>query len=92
MGLYVRLETNIKLNLHTRRGEQLIKEEDRLKPEVHFLLFEAIQSTLTMKFPQILGEMLRQRLDPGLNLKEWTVSDFDNCLNGNPLIDERDSD
>lgn len=82
----MRIETNIKLQLIDTSGNPLISKDDEYKPEVHFLQLEAI----THEYPissKAFGAIWRAwRNRHKQEYKNWTVTDFDHCLNGNPIL------
>ena len=51
LEMVLRVTTNLKLNLINTAGESLIKESDLKKPEVHFILMEAIAEEFKIGFP-----------------------------------------
>ena len=59
MMFIIRVESNVKLNLYTNEGVPLIKPEDRLEPEVHFMQLEAVQTRYTVALPTIIMELWR---------------------------------
>ena len=87
MQILVRIESNIKLNLFTQEGQALI--EDPAETEVHYMQLEAMQTAYTIAFPTFFKELWRERRNKMPVFKNWTITDFDHCLRGNPLLDKR---
>ena len=92
VSMKIRLETNIKLNLYTEEGAPLIAPQDKYKPEVHFLQFEAIHSKFTASFPLLVKQFWKYKRQKYMKFEDWTICDFDNCLKGNPLVEQRAPD
>ena len=86
--MLVKIETNLKLNLIEPDGKSLIPENKTEKDEVHFLKFEANLQTLDVSLGQIF-RLLREFLgEPNFEFKDWTITDIDNHLKGNPHCEE----
>lgn len=85
MQVHVKITTPIKLNLTTEKGDELISGADKETKEVHYIQLEGIHHEYTAGIRAFydLWVMYRKR---SLELKNWTVTDFDFCLKGNPPI------
>ena len=53
--------------------------------EIHYVQFEGVHASYPMDFSLIknLFSMYRKK---NLVIKDWTITDFDYCLKGNPII------
>ena len=87
MSLLLKVDTNLKLNLVYPDGRSLIEEHERDQYEVHYVQMESIISSYDIKLSTIiklLGEIFKSNRK--LSFSEWTVTDFDHFLQGNPHI------
>ena len=82
----MRLETNIKLQITSNEGERLVPDDKLLEPEVHFMQFEAttVHYPISLAFFKVLW---RNRSSQPINFQNWTFTDFDNFLKGNPFLE-----
>ena len=79
----LKITTNIKLQMHDFEGKPLIPPDRVDEPEVHYLQFEGENN----RFPLgkgIFKAIWRRWRGQDLHYKEWTLTDLDNCLGGNP--------
>ena len=87
MELLIRVETNLKLNLIDHAGKSLIPESEKEDDEVHFIKLECTLTKYQIDLRTIfkmLKELITRSKD--LQFSDWTVTDFDHYLNGNPHI------
>ena len=82
----LRIETNLKLNPIGRNGESLIPIEEFEHEEVHFLKFESTVQTFEISFSTIFKLLKDMAQKPDLKFSDWTLTDIDVHLNGNPHI------
>ena len=72
------------------RGDRRRPREPRLterredEPEVHFMQMEAVSAEYTMS-AAVIRQMWRQWRSKQVKYAGWTMTDFDKCLNGNPI-------
>jgi hypothetical protein len=83
--IVVKVTTNLKLDLVDRHGNRL--QKDPMAVETHFVRFESIVETFPIRFSTIF-KLLKEKMkrNKKLEFKEWTITDFDNYLKGNPHI------
>ena len=85
----IKVESNLKLNLIDKDGKSLIAQDEKYDEEIHYMRMESVISTYELRISTIfklLKEAIRGR--PTIDFKEWTLTDFDNHLNGNPHTHE----
>jgi len=80
--ILVRFKTNLKLALagvddQTRETVYLGSVRDE---EYHFVKFEGCLPPVEMTLDAI------KKLAMNMEIEDWTITDFDNCLEGNPHI------
>ena len=85
MCLLVKITTPIKLNLINTNSQALISQEMVSEKEVHYVQFEAIHRTYECNFNAI-PQLWHASRSNALILKDWTITDFDYYLKGNPII------
>lgn len=90
LELILRIESNIKLNLFKSENpeEKLIPEHKLKENEVHFLKIEGIKAHSD---PGTFGGLLKIKTSIGLEemgISDWTITDLDDHLKGNPHINE----
>ena len=73
----------------------MIDEQDKLEEEVHFIAIECeaekFQFTFGGLVKRLLKSLFRRRKLSDLDFSEWKIIDFDDCLNGNPHIENDNS-
>lgn len=86
--MVIKITTDIKLNLINDKDQSMIQLDDHIEKmtrEIHYMQIEGTHASYPLSFG-ILKEIWRQRMKPAFVIKDWTITDFDNCLNGNPLL------
>lgn len=86
--MLIRIESNLKLNPIGRKGESLIPKEELEQEEVHFLRFESTVQTFEISFSTIFKLFKDIAKTPDLKFSDWTLTDIDVHLNGNPHVQE----
>eukprot|EP00347_Sterkiella_histriomuscorum_P005146 403357719 len=81
--LIIRIESNTKLNLIDKHKNHLIQDED--EKEVHFMRLESVTSEYPIQL-STLWKIVSEYFKKDMKFKQWVLTDFDNCLNGNPHI------
>ncbi len=78
----VRFKTNTKLSLEINDVEtrKLIYQGNPEDDEYHFIKFEGKLPPLEMSMHALKNMALN------FELSDWTITDFDNCLEGNPHV------
>ena len=66
----------------------MIAEDNSDEPEVHFVKFETITDRWDLGYKMIFQAFRKYFSKPELKFERWYVTDFDNCLKGNPHIKE----
>ena len=84
--MLLRIETNLKLNPIDKDGKGLIPEKEKEYEEVHFLKMESKVCEYEIRFGTILKLIKEMANKPDLKFSDWTLTDFDLQLNGNPHI------
>lgn len=92
--LMMRIETNLKLNLINHKDESMLSEKQRNDKEFHFLYIESEILKLEFDFRNPLNFLNAKQPNleelSGLeSFGNWTLIDFDNCLEGNPHVEEQ---
>lgn len=86
MEFLIRVDTNLKLNIHYQNGESLIPESERDDEEIHYIKFESVISSYEIRITTLFKLLREMVMRPSLTFGEWVITDFDNYLKGNPLI------
>ncbi len=86
--MLIRVETNLKLNLIDKDGLSLIPSNEIMQDEVHFLRFESVVNEYTISFKTIWQLLKEMKNRPPLQFSNWTITDLDDFLKGNPHIVE----
>lgn len=82
----IRVKTNLKLNLVDKEGNSLV--QDPMEKETHYIKFESVANRYPLSFKTVWKLITELGKTNDLTFEDWTITDFDNCLNGNPHIDE----
>ena len=82
LEVLVRIRTNIKLTLTSLdpKTKETIYLGTPHENEFHFLKFEGCLPPIEMSMEAI------KKAAQNFELSDWTITDFDNCLSGNPHI------
>jgi hypothetical protein len=82
LEVLVRFKTNTKLNLEINdvKTRKLIYQGNLEDSEYHFVKFEGKLPPLEMSIHALKSIALN------FELSDWTITDFDNCLEGNPHV------
>ena len=91
MQLLLKVDTKLKLNLIDNEGHSMISEygESNTK-ETHFMLVESITDRYELNW-RVLKKVFNRFRNPSLQFEPWVLVDFDNCLNGNPIVPEEET-
>ena len=85
MAIVVKIATNHKINVMNDQGEYLIKPNDYIEDEVHFIRFESL--IYELNFDLSAFTKMREELSGGdISFSDWTITDIDRCLLDNPYI------
>ena len=88
--MIVRVETNFKLDIKHKSGSWLVPEDDKLTPEVHFVVYESIvdQETYSLlgmlNIFRVIAKFAGARAVKPKDEKQWKIVDFDDLMDGNP--------
>ena len=88
--LMLKIETKVKLNIINEDGSALYSEDQKDDKEIHYMYVESVTDTYEVGFgalKQALHQFFfkKEAADKMIErMNEWTVIDFDNCLEGNP--------
>ena len=63
----------------------MIQDED--SKEIHFMLLESVTDRYELNW-RVLKKVFNKFRKPDLAFEDWVLVDFDNCLKGNPIVDE----
>ena len=85
MQILLKVETKLKLNLIDHNGDSMILDAD--SKETHFMLLESTTDRYELSW-RVLKKVFNKFRKPSLEFEPWVLVDFDNCLKGNPLIDD----
>ena len=85
MQVLVKIESKIKLNLIDHEGESMIQDSE--SKEIHFMLLESVTDRYELSW-RVLKKIFNKFRKPKLAFEDWVLVDFDNCLKGNPIVDE----
>lgn len=88
LELIVAIKSNLKLDLidrHPDKGQrqQFLTPSKRNDDEIHFVRFEGRLPALELSMATIKDQQALKKLT---EIEDWTITDFDNCLNGNPHV------
>jgi hypothetical protein len=86
--MLIRIETTLKLNPIYKDGIGLIKDHEKDDEEVHFVRFESVVQAYEIRMGSILRLFKELIKKPDLQFSNWTITDIDQHLNGNPHIEE----
>ena len=79
--LILQFRTNLKLDLvDLKTGESIIDQRSKADHEIHFVRFEGRHPPIELNMS---GLKEAAKL---VEIENWTITDFDNCLGGNPHI------
>ena len=79
--LILQFETNLKLDLvDLGTGESVIEKSRRPDHEIHFVRIEGRHPPINLSMD---GLKDAAKL---VEIENWTITDFDNCLGGNPHV------
>eukprot|EP00347_Sterkiella_histriomuscorum_P011674 403371545 len=78
----IRIESAIKLNMVNKQGESLISQDHMLDKEIHYIKVATVAKELEFNL-KILQEIFKN-MELDFSFKHSLITDFDNCLNGNP--------
>ena len=79
-----RVETKIKLDIKMKDGTSIIKNPD--EKEFHFVQFEGLVENYQVSIKQIARLITEFSKNAELKFQEWTITDLDHHLNGNPHV------
>jgi hypothetical protein len=88
MQLLLRVRSSIKLGATSREGYELIDTSDRKATEAkedHFMQVETVVNTYKIDY-LLVKQFFKQWRDPTWEFNNWTITDFDHTLKGNPII------
>lgn len=85
MQLLLKVESKLKLNLIDNDGNSMISDPD--SKETHFMLVESVTDRYELNW-KVIKKVFSKFRNPSLQFEEWVLVDFDNCLKGNPIVDE----
>jgi len=82
LEVLVRIKTNIKLTLSSLdpKTKEIIYMGTKHENEFHFVKFEGCLPPIEMSMDAI------KKIAQNFEISDWTITDFDNCLQGNPHI------
>lgn len=86
----LRIESDLQLDLVDPQGNGLLSEEEKTDRISHYLRFESefMKEEFTFENASKLNEGLKQGVIPeDVRMKDWTVTDLDDFLEGNPHIE-----
>lgn len=84
MGVFkLKVSTPTKLNIVDPHGVRLVNEGFLDIPEIHFPQFESIAKEVELDIKK-LSALIKEGMNSSLEFKDWTLTDFDSYLNGNP--------
>ena len=90
LQLLIRFETNLKLNIIDKDGTPMISEDQNDEKEVHFVKFETVTDRMQLGLG-IFSKLFKRIFVPQkLEFERWYITDFDDCLKGNPHIKEEE--
>ena len=75
LELDLRIKSNLKLSLLNKNGK-VNQVNDPKSEEIHFIKFEGVMPRRTKEEKQFLRQLW--------DFENWTITDFDNYLEGNP--------
>ena len=87
--IIVAFKSNLKLDLvdlHPDKGQQRTTFLTRLmrpEEEIHFVKFEGKLPTIELSMATVKDQNNFKKM---LEIEDWTITDFDNCLLGNPHV------
>ena len=87
--LIVAIKSNLKLDLVDLKPEKNQKKKSYLTAskinddEIHFVKFEGRLPALELSLATAKDQMNIKKL---AEIEDWTITDFDNCLDGNPHV------
>ena len=82
LEVLVRIRSNLKLVLGTldQKTKETLYMGAPQENEFHFLKFEGCLPPIEMSLDAI------RKAAQNFELSDWTITDFDNCLDGNPHV------
>ena len=88
LELVVAIRTNLKLDivdLNPDKGQQarFLTKSKRNDDEIHYVKFEGKLPPLELSMEALKDTKNVKKL---LEIEDWTITDFDNCLDGNPHV------
>lgn len=84
--MVIRVDTNLKLNMVGRDGKALISPDDFDEEEIHFMRVESVCNEFEIS-PKTVFRMIKEMFSKKqLNFRDWTITDFDDFLKGNPHV------
>jgi hypothetical protein len=97
LDIVLSIKTNLKLNIVKKGGEQslsLLRETDYEDDEIHYIKIEGVFHSFKMEsiFQTLMKQMRATSQFDGPIAKKlemidnWTITDLDFCLKGNPYI------
>eukprot|EP00347_Sterkiella_histriomuscorum_P011480 403372292 len=78
----LRIETAIKLNMINKQGESLISSDQILDKEIHYMKVATVAKEINFNLKFLKEIFSNKEMD--FSFKDSLITDFDNCLNGNP--------
>jgi len=79
----MKVTTLTKLNIVDPHGVPLINKGSIDIPEIHFPQFESIAKEVELDIKK-LSTLIKSGMNSSPEFKDWTLTDFDSYLNGNP--------
>ena len=86
--LLVGIRSSLKLDLvdcEPEKGQKanFLTKSRRLDDEIHFVKFEGKIPPIELSRQAIADQQTLKKL---AEIEDWTITDLDNCLNGNPHV------
>ena len=81
----VRMKTRCKLNVKDPEGNVMIEDGDQYDKEYHYVQFESVAAKIDAKLSALM-ELRKKFMNFDLEFDDWTITDLDNELLGNPHL------
>lgn len=85
MQILLRVDSKVKLNLIDHEGQSMIQDAE--SKESHFMLLESVTDRYELNW-RVIKKVFNKFRKPKLEFEDWVLVDFDNCLKGNPIVDQ----